>query len=223
MKIKITILFLVMSFFVFPAKADVSHDLQLWTPVYVTVPIKEKFKGFLEVNPRIGDNVTGIDQLVILPGIGYKLNENTTLWQGYGWTSMFNRGFPDEQRLWQRISYEKEFEKFTFEPSLRVDERFFEGAGGPSIRNKLVLKAIFPLSDRWAFSTYDSFYVNLNTVDNGPKGGFDQNRFFTGFQRKINDYANLEFGYQFQYLNRRPPTIDRYQHGILAKLYLNFE
>jgi hypothetical protein len=54
-------------------------DFRLWTPVYLTVKLPSKFIAYMEVNPRIGDDVTNIDQLLLRPAIGYQLTEHLSL------------------------------------------------------------------------------------------------------------------------------------------------
>lgn len=44
-----------------------------------------------EVNPRNGDEVTNIDQLLLRSAIGYQLTNTLSLWQGYGRVGNFNQ------------------------------------------------------------------------------------------------------------------------------------
>ncbi|NJL16827.1 MAG: DUF2490 domain-containing protein [Nitrospira sp.] len=85
-------------------------DFRLWTPVYLTVKLPSKFIAYMEANPRIGDDVTNIDQLLLRPAIGYQLTEHLSLWQGYAWVGNFNqrhrlhsRLFSEENRIYQQV------------------------------------------------------------------------------------------------------------------------
>lgn len=54
------------------ADLTVSQDFRLWTPVYLTFPLSSSFIGYMEVNPRFGDDVSELDQLILRPAVGYK-------------------------------------------------------------------------------------------------------------------------------------------------------
>lgn len=54
------------------ADLTVSQDFRLWTPVYLTFPLSSSFIGYMEVNPRFGDDVSELDQLMLRPAVGYK-------------------------------------------------------------------------------------------------------------------------------------------------------
>jgi hypothetical protein len=48
-----------------PAQAAADHDLQLWTPIMLDRTVYKRVHGYLEVTPRVGDNVSGLNQLLI--------------------------------------------------------------------------------------------------------------------------------------------------------------
>ncbi len=96
-------------------------DFRLWTPVYLTVKLPSKFIAYMEVNPRIGDDVTNIDQLLLRPAIGYQLTEHLSIWQGYAWVGNFNQPhtppqspFFEENRIYQQVNYNHKFSHFKF-------------------------------------------------------------------------------------------------------------
>lgn len=49
------------------AGSDLENDLGLWTPVYIKLPVTEKIITQLEINPRIQENITRINQLLVRP------------------------------------------------------------------------------------------------------------------------------------------------------------
>ena len=61
------------------ADATVNQDFRLWAPVYLTFPLSSSFIGYMEVNPRFGDDVSESDQLILRPAVGYKLNDHYPL------------------------------------------------------------------------------------------------------------------------------------------------
>ena len=91
----------------------------------------------------------------------------------------------------------------------------------PSLRDRTRLGAKIPMFKlkTWKFVTWDEFFVNLNTLDNGPRGGFDQNWMFTGVEKQISKNTTLEAGYLMNYLNRDPGQL---QHALSLNLNINF-
>ena len=201
----------------------VENDLGLWTPVYIKLPINDKIKTSLEINPRIQKNVTHINQLLVRPSIGYQLTKNLSVWQGYGWVTFYIPRFVREERLWQQLLHEKEFSKFTLTNRFRLEERFIQDISGVPLRARYLLRGLYPLgkSKKWAFVTADELFVNLDSHFRGPQAGIDQNRFFVGLRRKISENVSLEGGYQMQYINSLSPIVDKLNHIILVNMYFN--
>ena len=199
------------------------NDLGLWSPVYISLPVNKKFKTSLEINPRIQENITHINQLFVRPSVGYKLNDNLSIWQGFGWITNYIPRFSREERLWQQLLHEKSFSKFKLTNRLRLEERFMQDVHGVPLRTRYLLRAMFPFekTKKWFFVTSDELFVNFDNHFEGPQAGIDQNRFFVGLNHKISDNVNLEGGYQMQYLNRQSPTTDRLNHIILINMYFD--
>lgn len=207
------------------ALGALTHDGQFWIPLYNRVALSEKFRGWFEVNPRFGDNISEIDQLLIRPAIGYQLTPSLSIWQGYAWITNYQPRFRDEHRLYQQVSYRRSFSSFRIFSRTRLEERFLQDAGGAAIRARQMLRADFPFDKDqiWGAVIYDELFVNLNTVRSGPEGGFDQNRFFVGIHRKVNDHLSFDFGYQNQTINTRGPNLaDRMNHIILLQWFIDW-
>ncbi len=210
-------------------------DFRLWTPVYLTVSLPSSFLAYMEVNPRIGDDVTNIDQLLLRPALGYKLTENLSIWQGYAWVGNFNQAhtppqspFFDENRIWQQVNYAHKFSSFKFLSRTRLEERWIEHADGTAVRFRQMLRVAFPIppAPEWAFVAYDEIFMNLNTVGSskgkGPGAGIDQNRFFLGINRTFSQYFNMDIGYQNQMINSRqlPGNANTINHIFLLQIFI---
>jgi len=216
--------------------SNTKSDFRLWTPVYLTVSLPSKFLAYMEVNPRIGDDVTDIDQLLLRPALGYQLTENLSIWQGYAWVGNFNQRhtppqspFFDENRIFQQVNYTQKFSSFKFLSRTRLEERWIEHADGTALRFRQMLKVTYPLpiAPDWALVGYDEIFVNLNTVGaptgKGPGAGIDQNRFFVGINRTFTPYLNVDIGYQNQMLNSRllPGNANLINHILMLQFYIN--
>ena len=217
------------------------EDFRLWTPVYLNVKLPNRFLAYMEVNPRIGDDVTNIDQLLLRPALGYQLTDNISIWQGYGWVGNFNQKhtppqdpFFMENRIFQQVIYTDTFSSFKFMSRTRMEERFIQNAGGTALRFRQMFKVSYPLpkAPEWSLVAYDEIFMNLNSVDtyrdasnggHGPGAGIDQNRFFLGMNKKFNQYFNVDIGYQNQMLNNRTKegNANLINHILLIQFYFN--
>lgn len=203
--------------------AKVENDLGLWTPIYINIPATKKVKTNFEINPRIQENVTDFNQLIIRPSIGYYLTDNLSVWQGYAWVTNYIPDFVSEQRIWQQLLHEKEFNRFKLSNRFRFEERFIDNINGVPLRTRYMFRSQIPFTDdkKWSFVFFDEVFVNLNSKDSGPKAGIDQNRFFVGLNRKFSKSFNAEGGYLMQYINIAGNSENRLNHNILVNFYFD--
>ncbi|MDH4155449.1 MAG: DUF2490 domain-containing protein [Nitrospira sp.] len=210
-------------------------DFRLWAPVYLTVNLPNRFLAYMEVNTRIGDDVTNIDQLLLRPAIGYKLTDNISIWQGYAWVGNFNQShtFPqspffEENRIYQQVNYTTKLGDFKFLSRTRLEERWIEHADGTAVRFRQMFRFTYPLpmAPDIGLVVYDEIFANANTVGSikgkGPQAGFDQNRFFLGINKTFNQYLNVDLGYQNQLLNQRslPGNANLVNHILLIQFFI---
>ena len=210
-------------------------DFRLWAPVYLTVNLPNRFLAYMEVNPRIGDDVTNIDQLLLRPAIGYKLTDTISIWQGYAWVGNFNQPhtFPqspffEENRIYQQVNYTTKLGDFKFLSRTRLEERWIEHADGTAVRFRQMFRLTYPLpmAPDIGLVAYDEIFANANTVGSvkgkGPQAGFDQNRFFLGINKTFSQYLNVDLGYQNQLLNQRslPGNANFMNHIFLIQFWI---
>ncbi len=222
-----TVIFLSSLFWLDPARAATTQEAQVWLPVYLTAPLGEKMIGYFELNPRIGiaDSDGEFDQLLVRPALGYQLTKTISLWLGYAWVTNYRPEFRSEQRIYQQLLYVKRFSRFSLVSRSRLEERIIQDAEGTGVRIRSMLRVNLPLDTAklWAFVLYDEPFFNLTTVGNGPAGGFDQNRLFVGFNRRISDQIRIDLGYQNQIINTResgPGNV--VNHIALVQFFVNY-
>lgn len=216
---------------VLPGFADINPEdnLQNWSIVTLNAKLKNRVLAYLEIQPRTTltgpeeDNENRFNILLVRPAIGYQVTKSLSVWQGYGWTPSFNPEFRNEHRLWQQVLLNNKIKSLTLVNRTRLEERFIEDAGETSVRGRHMIRLAMPVDkqEKWSLVSYDEAFLNFNSTPNGPKSGFDQNRIFIGLNRKINKHISLEGGYINQYINRKSPTRDRLNHGILVWLNIN--
>lgn len=207
------------------ARASTNHDGQFWFPVYNRFSISHNIKGWAEVNPRFGDDISEIHQLLIRPALGYEVKSNLSIWQGYAWVTNYEPRFSDEHRLYQQLSYRMGFTNLNISTRTRMEERFIRDARGVALRARQFIRGNISLDEqkKWALVLYDEVFVALNTIHNGPRAGFDQNRAFVGINRKINHHVSVDIGYQNQIINTRGPRFaDAMNHILLIQWFIDW-
>ncbi len=202
---------------------SVDHDFQWWQPVFLDAPIvNKKVRGYFEVNPRLNDNLKGMRQLIIRPGIGYQFNRSVSGYVGYAWINNF-QPHRQEHRVWQQLGYGKVlFGRLQTLNRLRLEERLIEYTNGEcAVRGRYMLRLAIPLKGRWYAVASDELFVNFNSVENGPTAGIDQNRIYAALGRQVNSKLRLETGYQHQYINRPDATADTAGHVLMTQMFIS--
>jgi len=197
---------------------SVENDLGLWTNINLKVPITNKIETRFQFSPRLVDNITDFNQFVTHGTLGYKLNKNFSIWQGYAWSTTYIPNFRREQRIYNDIVYESTFKKLELENRFRLEERFLQSVEGVSLRGRYRLKASYPIDRRkkWRVVFIDEIFTNFNSHFNGPQAGLDQNRIYLGLNKRFNEHFNLDGGYQLQHLHRESND-DKLNHFIMFK------
>lgn len=177
----------------------VPNDLENWDAIVLEAPINKKFNWYLDIQPRIGDDMTQLTQMVVRPAIHYKVNHNVMLGVGYSWQPHVTPVFNNENRPYQEIIYRKKFKKCSLDLRARTEERLIEGTSGASIRQRFLARLKIPMNDKetWGWVTAEELFINLNSLADGPKGGLNQNRLYFGVFRQLNENVEVEFGYIF--------------------------
>lgn len=205
------------------------NDLQAWQSFTARTHITRRVQGYVDVQsnlinltnqPHLSANKENLGQLLLRPALGFKLGRGVSLWQGYGWTPSFDPEFRSEHRIWQQVLVEKRFENLrnlSISSRTRFETRRIADADGESFRIRSQFRAMLPIGQTpWSLVTHVEPFVNLNTVGNGPRSGFNQSRVFVGINRKITPSLNAEIGYLNQYVNVPGSSRDRMNHVILA-------
>lgn len=181
-------------------------DTQIWSAFMATgkfYPLSN-WRWYAEAQPRIGDNASYPERLLVRPSIGYQVAPNLVLWMGYGWTPLFMNSkyehrFNDEHRIWQQVTYDHLIGSLLINHRLRLEERFVEGVYGETTRLRYLLRFSQPLhtlasGDVLGLTAYDEYFYNLSQVSPSIKSGYDRNRIFFGSYWD-NQKVRIDFGY----------------------------
>lgn len=209
------------------SKGDGNTDnaFQWWTPIYLDTPVckNKKVRGYLDVQPRLGDSLNGINQLLLRQGIGYRFTPHLSAYVGHAWLSNFQPEYRNEQRIWQQLGYGHVlFKKIQVLHRLRMEERFISQTGDNcSLRGRYFIRLVYPLRRGFYLLGSEELFVNFNTIGNGPVSGIDQNRFFAGIGKQITKNLRSEIGYQQQYTNRRDDVDDKANHALITQMFIS--
>jgi len=215
------------------AQAGMDQDLEQWSIVTLDAHVTPRIRIYTEAQPRIGDNISHMDRLLLRGAVGAQVTQSFSLWQGYAWTPSFETlrakadefkdVFTNENRIYQQALFENQWGKLKIVNRTRLEERFIENASGTSVRARHMLRLVYPITKfgKWSAVTYDELFVHFNDLRSGPQGGFDQNRLFVGLSRKFSDHVNAEACYMWNPVNVFNSTINRTNHNIV--LGLNFK
>ncbi|MBX9878443.1 MAG: DUF2490 domain-containing protein [Candidatus Obscuribacterales bacterium] len=213
-----------------PAAAQVEKDWGLWSPIYFNAPIRKRWWGYLELNPRINNNVQRFDQLLVRPAIGFRFLRNGYVYNGFCWISNYNipgRIPANEYRIFQQALFNNEWNtrvgKFVITNRTRLEERLSDFVNGCAIRARHQVRGTYTIGKtNWYLAGSNELFINLNSLQTDIKSGFDQNRLYAGVGRNISKHTSVELGYQWQYVNRIDPVDDLGRSSVMVQIFNNW-
>ena len=177
-------------------------DFHQWSLLLATVRPAEDWRVHLEVQPRLGDEASTLDQLLARWAVGRVVTPRLSLWAGHAWVANpRGPGVTHEQRLWQQaIVRVPDAGAWTPTIRLRLEQRFVDQWDRTSHRARAMARVTRPVDDRgqWLLAAYDEVFVSLDDTAGGPARGFDRNRLFGGIRRVLSQQAAMEAGYLWQ-------------------------
>jgi len=184
------------------------------------------WRFWFDAQIRQRDNGEHLDLGVLRPGIGYALNDQLTVYAGYGWFATEPAGRDEflEHRPWQQLTWNLPVEGFTLQSRTRLEQRFLENRSETGHRLREFVKATIPLQaeNRLFVSLWDEVFFDLNDTDWGQRGGFRQNRAFVGLGGFVGEGRrhSWEVGYTNQWIDRRDE--DRLNHVVSVNWFTYF-
>jgi len=214
------------------ARGETREDAGLWVMAMMEGSIggrkqaPSRFRWWLDIQPRFLEGVSGLQQGLFRPGVGYALAESTTAWIGYArvYTASASGATSNEDRIWQQFLWKSRVGDFKFQSRTRLEQRFFDTGSDTGWRLRQFVKASwnFPHESRFSLVGYEELFLDLNDTSWGQRSGFAQNRLFLGIGMKLDarGRTKLEIGYLNQYLDGAGPN--RMNHILSINLFFNF-
>jgi Protein of unknown function (DUF2490) len=205
-----------------PAHA-LDHDLQSWSLFFAQGYLTSRVRWYGEVQARVGNDVSELDRLLVRPALGYQVAPGVSVWLGYAWTPLFAPSFRDEHRPFQQLLFEHKFGPLFLINRTRFEQRFIEGADGPSLRARHMLRGVLRFGESpLGVAAYDEVFFTLNQPGGAPRSGFDQNRAFVGPNVALSKVVQTELGYMNNFINRPAPAEDRMNHNVMLMVFASF-
>lgn len=200
------------------AQAELDERFEVWNLFFITGPLIGNLHGYLEIQPRFTLVGEKNHRLLLRPALKYRLNQQVSVWAGYGWTPIFQPQFRNENRLWQQFQYETHLGEVEWIFRTRFEERWIQNTAGPSetaYRLRQWVRSLWPTSIEWLrFAATDEVFIHLNTLKKGPHSGLDQNRLFLGGLFRVSPMVSIETGYLNNYVWRE--GTDRLNHVMYS-------
>ncbi|WP_188064052.1 DUF2490 domain-containing protein [Sphingobium sp. KCTC 72723] len=192
-----------------PAAARTSQDEQLWVNLTAMGPVSGDIVYFAEIQPRVGDGVSRLDQALLRGAVGVKLSDRVTLYQGYAHVAVPIAGGRDvnEERSFQQLNWSLGRPwGGDLSSRTRLEQRWRSDGNDMGWRLREMLRFEKPLregSDAVNALVYAEGFLALNSTDWGARSGFDQLRSFAGVEVGLPGASTLELGYLNQAINQR--------------------
>lgn len=213
------------------------EDFRIWENITTIVklgainPGLDKWRLWIEGQGRFRDNAGAADQGLARSGVGYALDDRTSLWLGYAhvWTFPQDRPVNREDRIWQQVLLTDKAAFGDWSSRTRLEQRFIEGINPVEWRLRQFVRFSTPLGDGSPLSlvVWDEVFLRLNSTTPAARFGFDQNRAFAGFGYTFSEKARIEVGYMNQLIQSRAVTRrsqrfnERMNHILSVTMFLN--
>lgn len=159
---------------------------------------------WVDAQARYPDAGSGVNQLLIRPGIGYGIGPTLSVWAGYArFRTHTNSGRTvTEDRYWQQLSWRaRNWGHSALSTRLRLEERDLSTGSDTGIVLRAQIKyvrEVTPGGDTDFIASIEPFF-DLRDTDWGANSGLSQNRLYFGLGWKLTGKSTIEVGYQNQY------------------------
>jgi hypothetical protein len=164
-----------------------------------------RWRYHLDAQVRYFDLGSGINQVLVRPGIGYSVNSNVSVWAGYAYlrTNTASNDSVTEDRFWQSVNWTAaKWDHGTLSMRARLEERMVSRGDDTGLVLRYMVKYVRPLRNAKNMDLVLAVepFVDLRDTDWGGDKGLAQNRTTIGINWKFAAEKSLEFGYMNQYI-----------------------
>ena len=213
-----------------PATAAAQQtDLQAWSLLTANIALSDdkSWLLYLEAQARLGDDASRLERLLLRPAVGRQLTRTVVAFVGYAWTPTFTNtsyetDFRSEHRIWQQLVVRHGGSRLTWQHRIRQEQRMIAETSGMSHRTRYLVRASYASATgrRSGVTGYHELFVTWNSVERGPRAGYDRSRLFVG-PYATRGRVRYEAGYVGEY-GRRFGNRDRIINALLVSANLTF-
>ncbi len=198
-------------------------DSQQWTVARVNHGFDRNWAFSFSARGRFDDNVTDVRDYTLTPYLSYTAVEGVPLIDDLvaivGYQRLKSYKGRDEHRIWQSLLHSVDRGPFRVNHRIRLDQRFVQDVGPMIARLRYRVGTSHALgATSWFGTLRNEVFANLNSGNEGPPHGFEQNRTRFGIGRFLGRRLRAEGGYEFQYVRRRGRDVLR--HVVFFELSL---
>jgi hypothetical protein len=197
--------FITIAFLTFATSVHAETDTSSWTNVTI-MGSAGRAAYFVEVQPRVGNDVSSLQQVLFRGAIGTALSSKATVYGGYSHilNSRENAPGSNEERLFGQLSWTVgRIGAGTLSSRTRLEHRRVSTGQDTGWRLREMVRYVHPIATGrspralvWAEP-----FVAFNDTDWGARKGFDQLRSFAGLEISLPGKSTLEAGYMNQRTN----------------------
>ena len=193
-------------------------DFQTWNMVTLNKSFDKDWRGYLEVQPRLGDDSSRPNALLLRGAVGYNIQRNISVWLGYANVTFYVPRTIHEERPFQQLLMTSRLPRYDIINRTRFEQRFLPGTEDPSLRARHFVRGFFPIdrSRKWAVVAQEELFWNLNSATANLQSGYDQNRAFLGVSVAATKNLRIETGYQYVHIRVPTAAPDRELHTLLT-------
>jgi hypothetical protein len=207
-----------------PLSAATQQDEQFWFNGTVMGSLKGDLLYFAEVQPRFGDGLSRLDQLLLRPAIGWKVSDAVSTYLGYAHVVLpiDNGRDRNEERIFLQLSWTLgDLASGTLSSRSRLERRRLSDGDDTGWRARQMLRFVRPLTDPQRTRALVSVegFAAFDDTDWGARSGFDQLRSFVGVEVPLKGKSTIEVGYLNQLVNRTAGDL-RVNHVASLSLFI---
>lgn len=203
-----------------------TEDTRLWLQTTVDLPLGERTRLGLELQPRWREGGSRHDQTLLRPSLSWALGEGWSAALGYLHGELSQpAGDAIERRPWQQLSYAPPARAgWAGSARARLEQRALSGTEGTSHRLRLQLRAThtLPQAPAWQAVFANEVFLHLNDRPWAGPQGLAQNRLMLGLQWNAPPGLRVELGYLNQWVNQRDPRPSSVNHVLVLGLHQRF-
>lgn len=208
------------------------HEQSGWLAWFNTVAFNERLGLISDVQLRSRDDWEGPRNLLVRPGLSWRVAPNHALMGGYAYIGTYNAGRPDatEHRFWQQYVYSHRVARASVAQRFRLEQRLIGRPGAPDVysdRLRWFTRAVIPLDGGGAFrrggfmAVQNEVFLGLSGRDDLNGRVFDQNRAYVAFGWRDGNGRDYEIGYLNQWINTRGGDV--INHIAQFAIYTHFQ